>query len=72
MHYQMLRGRIVQKFGSLRNFVAPIGLSYPTLLGKIGGSTDWTVPEMQKMCRLLEIAPKEIPSYFFTNEVEKN
>lgn len=72
MYNQMLRGRIVQKYGSLRNFVSQIGLSYPTLLGKISGATDWTVPEMQKMCKLLEIVPKEIPAYFFTNEVEKN
>ena len=69
MYNQMLRGRIIQKYGSLRKFVDPMGLSYPTILAKISGATDWTVPEIQKMCKLLEILPKEIPVYFFTNEV---
>ncbi len=69
MYNQMLRGRIVQKFGSLKNFVEPLGLSYPTILAKISGSTDWTISETEKICRLLEIEPKEIPDYFFTNEV---
>lgn len=67
----MLKGRIVQKYGSLKNFMGPIGLSYPTIIGKLNGSTDWTVPEVQKICRLLEIEPKDIPDYFFSQEVEK-
>ena len=69
LYNQMLRGRIVQKFGSLRNFVEPMGLSYPTILAKISGSSDWTISETEKLCRLLEIKPKDIPDYFFTNGV---
>ena len=67
----MLKGRIIQKYGSLKNFRELIGLSYPTIIGKLNGSTDWTVSEVQKLCRFLEIEPKDIPDYFFGQEVEK-
>lgn len=66
----MLRGRIIQKYGSVKNIAEPLGLSYLTVTYKINGSRDWTVSEIEKLCRLLEIAPKDIPAYFFTNEVE--
>lgn len=69
MYNNVLRGRIVQKYGSLKNFVEPVGLSYASILAKISGSTDWTASEVQRICRLLEIQPKEIPDYFFTQEV---
>lgn len=69
MYNNMLRGRIVQKFGSLKNFMEPIGLSYPTILAKISWSTEWTASEIEKCCRLLDIEPKDIPQYFFEQEV---
>lgn len=69
MYNTMLKGRIVQKYGSLKNFIEPIGLSYPTLLAKLSRSTEWTALEIEKCCKLLDIEPKEIPLYFFIQEV---
>ena len=65
----MLRGRIVQKYGSMKNIAKPMGLSYVTIIHKIKGYRDWTASEIEKLCRLLEIKAEDIPLYFFTDEV---
>ena len=70
MNNSMLRGRIIQKYGTLRNFVEPMGLSYPTILAKLSGNSDWTQSEIRKVCDLLDIKAKNIPEYFFANEVK--
>lgn len=70
MNNPMLRGRIIQKYGSLKNFVEPMGLSYPTILAKLSGSSGWTQPEIAKLCNLLDIKAKKIPEYFFADEVK--
>lgn len=70
MNNPMLRGRIIQKYGSLKNFVEPMGLSYPTILAKLSGSSGWTQAEIAKLCNLLDIKAKKIPEYFFADEVK--
>ena len=70
MYNSMLRGRIIQKYGTLRNFVQPMGLSYPTILAKLSGGSEWTQSEIRKICDLLEIKPKDIPDYFFAEVVK--
>lgn len=69
MYNTMLRGRIVQKYGSMKNIAKPMGLSYVTIIHKIKGYRDWTASEIEKLCRLLEIKAEDIPLYFFTDEV---
>ena len=71
MYNSLLRGRIIQKYGSVRNFVEPFGLSYPTLLAKISGSSDLTTSEILKLCDLLDIPSEQIPAYFFADMVEE-
>ena len=70
MNNTMLRGRIIQKYGTLKNFVKPMGLTYPTILAKLSGSSDWTSSEILKVCDLLDIKAKHIPDYFFAEEVK--
>ena len=62
---QMLRGRIVQKYGSMKNIAEPMGISYITLIHKIKGLREWNASEIEKLVNLLDIDPKEIPLYFF-------
>lgn len=67
MQNSMLRGRIIQRYGSLKNFVEPMGLSYPTIIAKLSGSKGFTQAEIRKICELLDIKSKEIPAYFFAD-----
>ena len=60
MNNPMLRGRIIQKYGSLKNFVEPMGLSYPTILAKLSGSSGWTQAEIAK---LLDICQSDYSKY---------
>lgn len=69
MYNQMLRGRIVQKYGSLKNFAAPLGVSYVTLIHKLKGLREWTASEIETLVDLLEIDPNQIPLYFFNRKV---
>lgn len=65
MDYRALRGKIIEKFGTIKRFSEAIGLSYPTVLGKLAGATDWTKKEILEASELLEIKTKDIPKYFF-------
>lgn len=70
MDYNELRGKIYEVFGSIKRFSEAMNLSYPTILGKLAGSTEWTKAEMLKACELLKIKVKDIPRYFFASAVK--
>lgn len=70
MNYNELRGKIYEVFGSIKKFSEAMELSYPTVLGKMAGATDWTKAEMLKACELLKIKVKDIPRYFFAPNVK--
>lgn len=69
--YSKLRGRIIEKFGTLRAFADAIGISHVSLSrklqGKIAISVEdiifWSNPE------LLDIAPSEYHEYYFAEKV---
>jgi len=62
--YSLLDGRIVQIFGTQRNFAKSMGLSERSLSLKRSGIRPWTQPQIDKACKLLNIADDEIHSYF--------
>lgn len=68
--YSRLDGRIVQMFGTQRNFAKAIGLSERSLSLKRSGIRPWTQPQIEKACNILNIADNEIHSYFFTIKVQ--
>lgn len=68
--YSLLDGRIVQMFGTQRNFAKAMGLSERSLSLKRSGIRPWTQPQIDKACNILNIADNEIHSYFFTIKVQ--
>lgn len=69
-NYNKLRGRIVEKYGSLTNFSQNLDISYEALSKKMNNLIAFSQKEIVKWCELLEIQQEEIGSYFFVLEVQ--
>ena len=65
-NYSMLRGKIKEKLKNEYVLAKELKCSKDTLSKKLNNETDFTQDEIEKVCRILEIDRKEIPSYFFT------
>ncbi len=65
MKYRKLQGKIKETFETQKGFAAAMGLSQPTITGKLTGKIDWKRSEMRKACELLEIPIEKINEYFF-------
>lgn len=69
--YSKLRGRIIEKFGSIKAFAEADGRSFVTISKKLNGKVaispedivKWSAPE------LLDIQPGEYHLYFFVKKV---
>ena len=70
--YNKLRGRIVEKFGTLLKFSEELDISYEALSKKMNNLIAISQKEIVSWCDLLDIAPEEIGVYFFTLEVQTN
>ncbi|HEL2071538.1 TPA: DUF739 family protein [Streptococcus suis] len=70
--FSKLSGRIVEKFGTQYNFATAIGLSERSLSLKLNNKVGWKDEEMEKAIELLDLDITEIPSYFFTYNVQEN
>ncbi len=68
--YSKLRGRIVEKYGTLKNFSAAIGLTPTTLGKKVTNKAGWSQDEVIEASKLLDIKDTEYATYFFTKKVE--
>lgn len=62
-----IRGKIIEKFGSQKNFSKAVGLSEQSITAKLSGKTDLSQDDMQKWAEALEIKKSEIGDYFFGN-----
>ncbi|HEM4065861.1 TPA: DUF739 family protein [Streptococcus suis] len=69
--FSKLSGRIVEKFGTQYNFATAIGLSERSLSLKLNNKVGWKDEEMEKAIELLDLDIAEIPSYFFTYNVQE-
>lgn len=69
--YSKLRGRIIEKFGTIKAFAAAYGISYVTMSNKLNGKVSVSPDDMVKMSRpeLLDIQPAEYHLYFFVIKV---
>ena len=66
MSYGKLRGAIREKYGTQAAFAEAMGMSENTLSCKLNGKTEWTRPEIELACHLLDIPLPEAHAYFFT------
>lgn len=69
--FNKLRGRIVEKEGTQRQFAEKMNLSKQTLSLKLNGKREWKQCEIEKACTILDINNADIPGYFFNYMVKK-
>ncbi len=68
--YSKLRGRIVEKFGTQREFARALGVSARTLSLKMNNRIPFGQDEIDKIITLLGRGPQDIKAYFFTKSVQ--
>ena len=60
-----LREAIKQKYKTLADFAAAMGMDVSTLSGKLNGRTGWKQSEIERACYLLGIPIEKVGEYFF-------
>lgn len=63
--YGKLRGRIVEKFGTLTNFAKELGVADSVISYKLNNVRDITKSDIFKWSELLDINSDEYGTYFF-------
>lgn len=63
--HNKLRGRIIEKYGSIGNFAIKLEMSRVALSRKINKKSEFTTSEIKSICDLLFIKEEEIGKYFF-------
>lgn len=69
--YSKLRGRIVEKYGTLGNFAEAFGRSTVSVSEKMNNKCDWSQADIIKVREMLDIPKAEIAEYFFTTKVKE-
>ena len=67
--YSKLRGRIVEKYGTLSNFAEALGTSLVIVSQKMNNKTDFSRADIVKWSNLLDISSTEYDAYFFDYRV---
>ena len=63
--YRRLRGRIVEKYGTMSEFADRIGICRASLSAKLNGRHKISTNDIRQWAEILDIAPEEIGIYFF-------
>lgn len=71
MNYCRLKGRVVEKFGTVGNFADAIGITRETMSKRFHNKSYWRQDEIIKAIGLLDIPASEIDSYFFDLSVRE-
>lgn len=64
--YRKLKGKIIEKYGSVYKFAIAFGKSKQTISMKLNNKRGISAEDIIKMCEMLDIEKDEIPDYFFT------
>lgn len=70
MDHSKLRGRIVEKYGSISAFSNDISISRTALENKLHNRTGISRNDIIEWSALLDISPEEYGAYFFTEKVD--
>lgn len=70
--YSKLRGRIVEKCGTIQDFGKAMGMGPATTSMLLNNHVEWRPAKILKACEVLDIDPAQIGEYFFTVEVKKS
>ena len=69
MEYNKLRGRIIEKFGTIDKFADFLDKSRVTVSNKLNGKSKFTRDDIIFWSSALKISQDEIGSYFFEESV---
>ena len=64
--YAKLRGRIIEKCGSIQNFAKQMNKTPTTIGMKLNGRSVWKDKDMDRACRILDIQKCEVHIYFWS------
>ena len=70
--YSKLVGRIIEKYGKRAAFAKAMSLSEHSLSMKLNSKISFKQEEIIKACQLLGVTLADIPTYFFTLDVQYN
>lgn len=70
--YRKLQGKIVEVYGSQRNFSDKIGLSDVSVTHKLSGKTTFRIDDIVKWSIALGITRDEVGNYFFANSLQND
>ncbi len=68
-NYSKLRGRIIEKYGSIKVFGKEMNWSEPTAYNKLNNKKYWKQDEINRASDLLDIPGNQITTYFFNQKV---
>lgn len=68
--YSKLEGKIVEKYGTRKDFAEAMETSERTLSLKLNNRVPWKQNEMHKASKLLDFPESDIQVYFFTYKVQ--
>lgn len=68
---EKLKALIDKKFESRAEFAKAIGVD-PSVLSRMLASGNWKADRIEQAVKVLKIPARDIPVYFFANEVAKN
>lgn len=66
MNYNFLRGKIVEKFGTIENYAKELGISRQILSKKLSNEVSFTQGQIFKSMELLGLTPEEVVKAFLT------
>jgi len=69
--YSKLRGRIVEKYGTQREFAKADKISDRSMSLKLNNGIRLSQEDIVRWCEMLDIEICDIPLYFFKHEVSK-
>lgn len=67
--YAKLRGKIVEKYGTIEEFRKLLGISAVSVSKKLNGVTGFSQADILKWSDLLGIEIEDVGSYFFDSKV---
>lgn len=69
--YSKLRGRIVEKYGTITRFSDDFGITKSVMSRKLNGDTRFTSSDIIKIQKMLDVPQEEIGAYFFKEKVKE-
>ena len=66
-----LRGRIIQKYGSQKEFAKRLDITEQTVTAKLNGRSQFTQDDILLWCNALDIIAEDEGEYFFAEKLSK-